>query len=260
MSQPIIRPGMPGSHLIQNRAVINRTVPSAALRPMDLYAVADSRSDFSRHFDEHRMFNLMSLLRSAKVTEGDHVVEIGCGRSADIPVVASLLGARVTAAEPDSRNLDLAKQAAAQFLLAEKGDETERSVFRSCFERITWLAGDEGNLLRMATPEPARAVIMEGLIDPFISIPEAGIIPKYSRSDIELFLNRAYGFLSAPGSLMVGVFQLPDEIGYFADIIKGFASSKTDINMNPSYRMLPRSLSTIWGGPDICQMFVLEKN
>jgi hypothetical protein len=254
-----ISPGMPGGHLIQNRAVINRTIPSVALRPMDLYAVAGSRTDFGRHFDERRMFGLKSLLLSAQVGAGDHVVEIGCGRSADIPVIASLLGARVTAAEPNSRHLDSAKETTAQFLLAEKGDETERSVFRSCFDRITWLAGDEGDLLRMATPEPARAVIMEGLIDPFISVPEAGIIPKYSGSDIELFLNRAYGFLSAPGSLMVGVFQLPEDIGYFADIIKRFASSKPDIYMHPSYRILPRSLSTIWEGPDVCQMFVLEK-
>lgn len=250
---------MPGGHLIQNRAVINRTVHSAALRPTDLYDVADSRSDFSRCFDEHRMFGLKSLLLSAQVGPGDHVVEIGCGRSADIPVIASLLGARVTAAEPNSQYLDSAKETAAKFLLAEKGDDTERSVFRSCFERITWLGGDEGNLLYMGAPEPARAVIMEGLIDPFISLPDAGVIPKYSGSDISIFLDRAYGFLAAPGSLMVGVFQLPEDIGYFADIIKGFASSKPDINMSPSYRMLPRSLSTIWEGPDICQMFVLEK-
>ena len=259
MATPV-RPGIGNVNTqIYRQTAFQKVSAAPHFRPLSLYAAAESRTDFSGCFDEHRMFAMKNLLSTAGVSEGEHVIEIGCGRSADIPVLASLLGARVTACDPSDEYLQCARQAASDFLLAPKGDAGERAAFRDCFDRITWLSGDAGNLLYMKDLAPARAVVMEGLIDPFTSLPNCGVIHKYSGSDIELFLNRAYGFLSRPASLFVGVFQLPEDVQYFTDVIADSASAKQDLNMEPSYRVIPRSPSTIWDGPEICQMFLLKR-
>lgn len=243
---------------------IGCTRSSAQLAPNSMaqirYSAAIQRPDFGRHFDFERTTQLKELLVKAGVGEGDLVVEIGGGRSADIPVLASILGARVKSFDINAANLACARGETGDFLLSGSGNSRVDALFKECYDRIEWIGGKRGHLLRMPDPGPARAVVMEGVIDLYKFDLEKGIMPQYTAQEIDVLLAKAYGFLDDPGTLFVGMFQTSVDREYFSAFIGDFALSKSDVYMYPGYQVLPRSRSTFGGGPDLCQMFVLEKN
>ncbi|MFA5105129.1 MAG: hypothetical protein WC527_08145 [Candidatus Margulisiibacteriota bacterium] len=156
-----------------------------------------------------------------------------------------------------------AKKKIEQILFGAPLLPSQQKANTAIFNRTRWVTGEQAHVMNVSLPRPARAIIINGVIDVgghgnMCFGPGA---PLFSSNEVTSILERMVNMLEPGGNLFVGTFQESCVASRYSDLLSVFASSHPGIAFDGRYKEIPRdSESMVWGGPRSGQMFVLKKN